>query len=149
MATTRVWNITDDANPDVKPQNLRVLGKLVKPGRFVTVEEAALKRSHKVNADVGRGLLFIGKRLPASYTKLRKPARAKLADGVGRVALTANRPAPKKVVELEDEVKVEDAAAVEAVPAEATEAAAPPADSEETAAEESSPEKKGKKKKGK
>jgi len=110
MATTRVWNITDDVNPSVKPQNLRVLGKFVAPGRFVTVEESALKGAHKVHADVGRGLLFIGRQPPTSYVKTRKPPRAKLADGVSRLGL-ANKPKPepkKEVLELKDEVKVAD-----------------------------------------
>lgn len=92
MAMTRVWNITDSANPKVAPQNLRVLGKLVVPGRSVEADEAALKKAHKVHADVARGLLFIGKKLPASYVKVKKPPRAKLAAGVARTGIAHNRP---------------------------------------------------------
>lgn len=103
MATTRVWNITNDSNPEVAPQNLRVLGKLLVPGRFVEVDEAKLKTAHKVHADVGRGLLFIGKKLPAGYVKARKPPRAKLRAGVARLGPAHNRP-PKVV--LEDTVTV-------------------------------------------
>ena len=111
MATTRIWNITDSASAEVPsaPQNLRILGKLVVPGRFVEVEEKALKLAHKIHADVGRGLLFIGKKAPAAYVKAKKPPRAKLPAGAARQGLAHNRSA--KVV-LGDSVKVADEAVV-------------------------------------
>lgn len=98
MAMTRVWNITDDVNPDVKPQNLVVLGSFLKPGRFVAVDEALLVRAHKVHAAVKAGLLYIGKKPPSTYAMMKKPPRAKLADGVAKAHVPgqAKKAAPGK-----------------------------------------------------
>ena len=70
----KVWNITD-ANG--KGQNRMVLGKTVKPGRAVNVDEARLAKAHKVHRDVDAQLLYIGPRPPAWYLAKKKPARAR------------------------------------------------------------------------
>ena len=77
MGLVRVWNITDDANnPDVTPHNRMVLGKVVKPGRSVKVDEARLKLAHKVKRQVEAKLLHIGNQPPAGYVRQKKPPRA-------------------------------------------------------------------------
>ena len=95
MAMTRVWNITDDVNPAVKPQNLVVLGSFLKPGRFVAVDEAHLVRAHKVHMAVKAGLLYIGKKPPSTYAMMKSPPRAKLADGVKTHAPNLKAPVPE------------------------------------------------------
>lgn len=146
MAMTRIWNITDDVNPDVKPQNLMVLGSLVKPGRSVQVDEARLKAAHKVKKDVAAGLLFIGKTPPLSYARSKTPARAKLDKGVKK-AHVPTKPVVEKapaeaVVPIVEEVKVEDEVKVELKPAEEAPAEMPV--EEAPAEEETKGRKKGK-----
>ena len=125
MAMVRVWNITDDTNPDVKPHNRMVLGKVVKPGRAVQVDEARLARAHKVHKDVAAGFLFIGPKPPASYQAVKTPPRATAdarrvdengqAKGKLMPPTHAHPPPPKKEapVEAADEVKVTDEVKVE------------------------------------
>lgn len=146
MSLTRIWNITDDVNPNVKPQNIMVLGTLLKPGRSVQVDEKALVKAHKVKKDRDAGLLFIGKNLPSSYLRAKAPARAKLPAGVAQAHAPVLTPAAppaepvKKVVEVVDEVKVKDEAKVKVkVEAEVVHTDAP---AEEESVDE------GKKKKG-
>lgn len=150
MAMTRIWNITDDVNPDVKPQNLMVLGSLVKPGRSVQVDEAKLKTAHKVRKDVNAGLLFIGKAPPLSYSRTKKPARAKLDKGVKQAHAPAKPVVEEAPVEaaapIVEEVKVEDKAEVELKPVEEAPAEMP---AEEAPAEEEKTSKGRKKGKGK
>jgi len=100
MAVTRVWNITDGSLPGVCPQTLRVLGRVLVPGRSIAVEESLLKKAHKIHADVSRGLLFIGKTPPGAYLKAKKPARAKLASGVVRREKAIPAPAPVPALEF-------------------------------------------------
>lgn len=97
MSMTKVWNITDDeSNPNVRSQLRMVLGRAVKPGRAVQVEEARLVNAHKVHKDVEAKLLFIGPRPPVSYQQMRKPPRAvadaRLVGADGRVNPSEAKP---------------------------------------------------------
>jgi hypothetical protein len=122
MAMKRVWNITDDANSKVKPHNRMVLGKILKPGQAVQVDEARLARAHKVHKDEAAGYLHIGPRPPASYQAVKRPPRAK-ADArrvdengnyVGNKPIAPDHAHPRKlVVELTDEVEATDEAEAE------------------------------------
>lgn len=76
MSLTRVWNITDGGQQDVKSHNRMVLGESLKPGRYVQVDEASLEGATKLHADVDAKMLHIGKRPPEWYLKLKKPPRA-------------------------------------------------------------------------
>lgn len=124
MAMTKVWNISDDPASDTPPVNTVVLGKLLKPGRSVAVDEAVLKRAHKLKRDEKAGIVYIGKAPPADYLKRKNPPRAKLAPGVARThgvilpkeAEAAVEKGVKKL-DLIDTVKVHDEAAVELKPA--------------------------------
>jgi ribosomal protein L7/L12 len=110
----RVWNITDDANPEVAPRMMMVLGTNVKPGKSVRVDESRLARAHKVHANVAAGLLFIGDQPP--YLKARKPVHVKLAKGVGRAhGKLSVKPALEEAatkVDLVDQVKADETFAV-------------------------------------
>jgi len=144
MAMVRVWNITDDTNPDVKPHNRMVLGKVLKPGQAVKVDEARLARAHKVHKDVKAGYLHIGNQPPVSYTSVKKPPRAKAdarrvdehgkAKGQPVAPAHGHGNAEAPVLEVKDEVAVTEEVAAELKPAEE---AAP---AEETPAEESAAE---------
>ena len=96
MAMVRVWNITDGGRPGVHPHNRMVLGKAVKPGQAVQVEEARLKIAKKVHKDVGGGILFVGPRPPAWYLDIKKPPKA-VADG-RRVGADGKMVGPKVAV---------------------------------------------------
>ena len=72
----RVWNVTDGPFSPVKGQTLMVLGRVLKPGRAVQVEEARLVKAHKVHALVKEGWLYIGPKLPDWYVAMKKPPRA-------------------------------------------------------------------------
>jgi hypothetical protein len=90
MGLIRVWNITDDANnPKVTPHNRMVLGKVIKPGRSVKVDEARLKLAHKVKKEVASKFLHIGDQLPPGYMHQKRPPRAvadsRLVDDKGRL----------------------------------------------------------------
>lgn len=113
MGFTKVWNITDDTNPDVAPQNLMVLGRNLKPGQAVKVDEAHLKTAHKVHKDKDRGLLHIGMKPPVSYSKVKKPPRATV-DAPRSHGPIKEVEAEKAVVELKDNVVVEEQAEVTA-----------------------------------
>jgi len=126
MGMTRVWNTSDDPTNKVTPASIMVLGKTLKPGRSLQVDEGALARAHKLHKDVSRGAAFIGKKPPAGYLARKKPARARLEKGVQRThgAITKAEAAAvveKAKVEVTDTVKVEDKAEVELKPAEAEE----------------------------
>ena len=152
----RVWNVTDGPRSPVKGQTMVVLGRVLKPGRAVQVEEERLKKAHKVHALVAEGLLYIGGRAPEWYTKVKKPPRAtadarvvnedgsfvgatiiKPAPGHGVVVPSANPP-----VKAKPAVKAEpvDEPVVKAEPVAEAEPVAP----EEISGEET---KKGRKKK--
>lgn len=123
MAMTRIWNVSDDERTNVRPQTVMVLGKPLKPGKYVKVDEALLKRAHKVKKDVGNKLLFIGLSAPKAYADKKNPPRAKLPKSVNRAhGLThaaISEEAVKKVDKvLTDKVEVTEEAAVEAKPAE-------------------------------
>jgi len=75
MSMTKVWNITDANGPG---HQRMVLGRNVKPGRAVQVEEARLVNARKVLQDRDAGLLYIGVRPPAWYLAKKKPPRAKV-----------------------------------------------------------------------
>jgi hypothetical protein len=97
MSMTRVWNVTNDPSTDVLAQNLMVLGKLLKPGQSMQVEEASLKTAHKVTKDVGLKLLAVGK-TPPSYlvagVKATLPVTVARAHGEVPVeAIAADAPA--------------------------------------------------------
>jgi len=117
MGLTKVWNITDDTNPEVAPRSLMVLGRVLKPGQAVKIEEAHLKTAHKVHDDVTRGLLYIGMKPPASYLKVKKPPRAKVDVPRSHGPITAAE-VKKAVLELKDDVHVEDKVEVKAQPVE-------------------------------
>lgn len=135
MAMVRIWNITDGPN-DHTAHNRMVLGKTLKPGQAVQVEEARLARAHKVNADRDAGLLAYGNRPPLDYQLHKNPVRVKAdarivkADGTyeGKrpepptqghgVAMEPPAEPEKDVVEAEEEAAVEESAAVEEPPAE-------------------------------
>lgn len=113
MATTRVWNITSDPNTDVAAQNLMVLGKLLKPGQSMQVEEGLLKNAHKVKKDIERQLLAVGK-TPPSY--LAPKVKATLPDSVARahggvpvvaIAADASAKIEEKLSEKNDSQSVE------------------------------------------
>lgn len=76
MTMTKVWNLTDAKTSPVKPRVRMVLGRAVKPGRAVQVEETHLEKAHKVRKEVKEKILFIGRRPPAWYTATKKPPRA-------------------------------------------------------------------------
>jgi len=73
---TRVWNITDGGQEGVKPHNRMVLGKSLKPGQYVQVDESRLAGATKIRQDESAKLLYIGKQPPAWYAQKKKPPRA-------------------------------------------------------------------------
>jgi len=87
---TRVWNITNDPSTDVPAQNLVVLGKLLKPGQSMQVDEARLKYAHKTKKDIEAKLLAVGK-APPSY--LATAVMAKLPEGMARSSISGAIPA--------------------------------------------------------
>jgi hypothetical protein len=149
MAKVRVWNITDDTNPDVKPHTRMVLGKVLKPGQAVTVDAARLAKAHKVKRDVEAGFLYIGAKPPASYTAVKRPPRAKAdarrvkSDGSFE-GTTPVAPAkahgivipPKPEAAAEDKVEVKDDVSVELKPAEEAPVEAAPEEATEEATKE-------------
>jgi hypothetical protein len=78
MSMTRIWNITDGGQPGMKAHTRTVLGRSVKPGRAIRVEEAALKNAHKVNREIQAGFLHVGNTPPSWYAAKKKPPRAKV-----------------------------------------------------------------------
>lgn len=84
MSMTRVWNVSDDDATSVIPQNLVVLGKVVRPGKSVQVDEARLKLAHKIHKAVLAKLLYIGLTAPGAYVAAKKVHRVKLPRGVSR-----------------------------------------------------------------
>jgi hypothetical protein len=107
MATTKIWNISDGPNPDVTPQNVMVMGKLLKPGQALMIEEGKLKNAHKVKKEAAAGLLHIGKKAPADYLMLKHPEHRKIPPGAtrsqGKKKTPAAAPPPPK--EVKEEVK--------------------------------------------
>jgi len=97
-----VWNLTDDPTTEHAPRILVVLGKRVRPGRFVRVDEERLEKAHKIHKDVENGLLYIGDKPPDHYTAVKNPLAAVLGPG----SRSHGQLPPK--VEVVDEVKVED-----------------------------------------
>jgi hypothetical protein len=81
MEMTRVWNITNDPESKVQPQNLNVLGRVLRPGKSIQVTVESLKNAHKTMRDVERQLLAIGKDVP-EY--LRPKTKATLLDSMAR-----------------------------------------------------------------
>lgn len=94
MAMTKIWNISDGPNPDVAPQNVMVMGKLLKPGQAMSVDEANLKTAHKVRKEAASGILHIGKKAPPDYLMMKHPEHRKLAPGVARSQGAPKAPAP-------------------------------------------------------
>lgn len=110
----KIWNITDHPKTDAPGVTWMVLGRSVKPGRFVRIPDARLVRAHKVQKDVEAGNLYIGEQPPPDYVKAKKPPRATLEAGVARShgevpteAIAAEAPAVVEKVLTED-VTVED-----------------------------------------
>jgi hypothetical protein len=89
MGQGRVWNITDDSRTEVPPHNRMVLGKTIKPGRSVLVDEDRLRMASKVQKEVTMGYLHVGNQLPKSYSAQKQPPRAvadaRRVDESGRV----------------------------------------------------------------
>lgn len=115
MSMTRVWNVTSDPSTDVELQNLMVMGRLLRPGQSMQVDDAKLKTAHKVQKDVGLKLLAIGKGTPAylaAGAKARLPATVARSHGEVPVeAIAADAPAKVEAVlsekvEVKDEVEV-------------------------------------------
>lgn len=75
MAMVRVWNITDGGRSGMSAHNRMILGKSVKPGRAIQVEESRLIMAHRVHKDVKDRLLHIGPRPPSWYSQKKKPVR--------------------------------------------------------------------------
>jgi len=121
----KVWNITDDTTTSATPRNMMVLGKNLRPGQGVKVDEERLKKAHKTRKDIDNKLLHVGPIPPPHYLRKKKPPRAKLAKGVGRthsqtVKDAAGEAAEKVEVKLGDTVEPpKEEVAVEAEPVEA------------------------------
>ena len=119
MAMTRVWNVTSDPSSEVPAQNLMVLGKLLRPGQSMQVDDKVLKNAHKVTKDVGMQFLAIGKTAPsylAAGVKAELPKTVARSHGGVPVAAIAED-APAKVEEkLSDHVEVKDSVSVETKP---------------------------------
>ena len=81
MGTTRVWNVTSHPDTDVPSQNLTVLGKVLKPGDSVEIDEADLETAHKLKAYVKAGLLAVSKSAPSFMAAAHKVI---LANSVNR-----------------------------------------------------------------
>lgn len=100
MATTKIWNISDYAEKEeVSPQNVMVMGRLLKPGQAMAIDEEKLKTAHKVKKEAEAGILFIGKKAPAGYMMQKHPEHRKLAVGVARsqgASKTAAKASPAK-----------------------------------------------------
>ena len=94
----KVWNITDHPGSKVSPSALMLFGKRVMPGRYVKVDPSQLKNAHKTMKDIESGLVYIGDKLPDSYTAAKGMAHARLPKGHvrshGEQAVSA---APKKL----------------------------------------------------
>jgi len=84
MATTRVWNISDDPSTKVPAINIVVLGRNLAPGQFVQVDDAQLVNAHKLKKDVARKWLWVGMELPAAYQAFKKPPVARKVEGAVR-----------------------------------------------------------------
>lgn len=110
MATTKIWNISDGPNPKVAPQNVMVMGKLLKPGQAMVIDDAKLKTAHKVREEAASGILHIGKKAPKDYLMMKHPEHRKLAPGVGRSqgAPKVAAPAPAKPAPVVQEPKKEE-----------------------------------------
>jgi hypothetical protein len=103
MAMVRVWNITDGGRSGAHPHNRMILGKAVKPGQAVQVDEARLMIAKKVHKDVESGILYVGPRPPAWYLKVKKPPKAVLD---GRRVDASGKAAGKKVVVAKGHARV-------------------------------------------
>lgn len=116
MGLTKVWNISDWPQTDIKMQTVMVLGTTVPPGRCVEVKEADLKKAHKTMKDRDAGLVYIGAQPPQAYLDaMGRRKRLKLPKGAARSrgptdgakpgskkaekVTTSSRPAEEKKVE--------------------------------------------------
>lgn len=131
MPVTRVWNITDSGKKGVTSHNRMVLGEVVKPGKSMRVDEDRLVGATKLHQDVSANLLFIGKRPPDWYAKMKKPPRA-VADA--RIVNDKGEMLGKKVAVAKGHERLP-AEAMAADVAGKIEEAAPEAATEEAAAE--------------
>jgi hypothetical protein len=75
MATTRVWNISDDPTTEVPPTHIVVLGKDLAPGQFVQVDDSRLKNAHKLKKSVQRKQLWVGMTPPVHYQAFKNTTR--------------------------------------------------------------------------
>lgn len=110
MGMTRLWNITDDPNTEMPPQNLVVLGKLLKPGQSMQVDEVALKKAHKTQKNIQDKLLAVGKATPGylkAATRASLPAELPRGHGAAPVPVPTPVPAPA-LVPSKAEVKKEE-----------------------------------------
>jgi hypothetical protein len=98
MSLVRVWNITDDSRTDVVSHTRMVLGKVVKPGRSVMVDQQRLQSATKTLKEISAGLLYVGDVLPAEYLTQKKPIRA-IADA-RRIDKAGNQSGEKVTVSL-------------------------------------------------
>lgn len=111
MTMTRVWNVTSDPSTEVPVQNLLILGRLLKPGQSIQIEEEFLKTAHKIKKYAEAGLLAIGSASPGYLTKTTRALLPKdLARGHGPAPVPAMEEPEKgksevKAVEAKAEAK--------------------------------------------
>jgi hypothetical protein len=81
----KVWNITDHPGTSLPPRVMMVLGRSIRPGKCINVQDALLVNAHKVNRAVKAGKLFIGPKLPGDYLLAKnRGVKVELPDGVAR-----------------------------------------------------------------
>jgi len=114
----KIWNITDHPRTDAPGVTWMVLGRAIKPGRFVRIPDERLTHAHKVHKDVEAGNLYIGEQPPPDYVKAKKPPRVVLDKGVirshGAVPAEAIAAEASAIMEkvLTEEVAVEESFSV-------------------------------------
>lgn len=104
MGMTRVWNVTSDPSTNVPVQNLMVLGKLLKPGQSMQVDEGELKTAHKTTKNIAAGLLAVGKTAPGF---LARAAKATLPAGLARSHGAVDAKPEVKAVEVKAPARAE------------------------------------------
>jgi hypothetical protein len=111
MSMTRLWNVTSDPSTDVPVQNLMVLGKVLKPGQSMQIDDAQLKAAHKTKKDIEAGFLAVGKGAPgylAASTKATLASDLPRAHGPTAAATPAAKPIEAPKAEVKVETKTEE-----------------------------------------
>jgi len=73
----RIWNITDWKG---RGNIIVVAGRPVQPGRFIQLDDGAVKKTGKIMQDVAAGLLAVGQDAPAGYLAVKQPVHAVMPD---------------------------------------------------------------------